>query len=112
MTDNDQRILDLMISFGFRSHGTEHTGAGSVKRYKYYPNYFHGQHYTLILFKHDSNEYCDHRLYIHKDADGSFIDSPYQTSSSNQWGFDYIMNKINNIFESELRILRIQEIIS
>lgn len=46
-----------------------------VQEYKYRPSYMKDTHYTLILFNKD-----DFRLYIHKNEDGSFVDTPFQIS--------------------------------
>lgn len=111
MTNNDQKIIDLMSSIGFRHTSFSNTGSGSVNYYMYFPDYFEGKHYTLVLFKHAHSDYCEHRLYIHKDTDGSFLGSLYQISASDQSSFDYINEKIKKIFVSEMRVITIQEII-
>lgn len=119
----DRDIVSLMESIGFTFYkSSTHFGRLSISyEYKYYPSYFDGKHYTLLLFcnicsyKRDLSSLdkstVDHRLYIHKNLDGSFYSSPYQIDSSSEDNQKRIIEKINKIFSLELRDKKLNELI-
>lgn len=117
----DKDIVNLMESIGFTFYkSSSNFGRLSISyEYKYYPTYFTDKHYTLLLFC-DICSYkgglvdktkIDHRLYIHKNLDGSFYSSPYQISSSSEDNQKRIIEEINKIFSLELRDKKLNELI-
>lgn len=120
----DKDIIKLMESIGFKFHNNSIMNKdmkyGTAHKYKYYPDYFTDKHYTLILFSNDKVllngslspvTFVDHRLYIHKNSDGSYHDSPYQINSYSENNKKYIIEKINKIFSIELRDQKLNELI-
>ena len=60
---------------------------------------------------HDMQNQCVLRNYFHiKNSDGSYVDSLYQVSS-NYSNHKYISDKVDKIFSSELRDIKIQSIL-
>ena len=105
-------ILERFLSIGFRFHSYTEPGAGKAYEYKYYPDYMSDTHYTLIVFKHykyksDNNDW---RLYIHNNSDVSYVESPMQISDYTDSNRNYINNKIDEIFQSEMRDNKLKEL--
>jgi hypothetical protein len=119
-------ITDLIMSLGiFNRYKFKKTQGGSVDEYRYYPSYLGDNHYTLIIFK--SNKVVDgnfntidysgknfsgneYRLYIHKNSDGSYVDSPFQISDYNDMTNNLLVKEIMTIFKHEFRILKIKKL--
>lgn len=87
-----------------------------VSEYKYRPDYLADRHYTLVLF--DEGYGAEFRLYSHWN-DGTFKDSFFQIREKNSFwkrqrelGNDYVDKKLHELFPSELRDLRINELLA
>lgn len=98
---------------GFKFNKYEGDGlAGKSLEYKYYPSYMKDTHYTMIIFSthclriyHGMTEENviskDYRLYIHKNSDGSFVDSPFQQSHITESDAKYVLDGLHEEFEKE-----------
>ena len=104
------KILERFLSIGFRFHSYDEPGAGKAYEYKYYPDYMGDKHYTLIVFKHYYSSNNDWRLYIHNNSDVSYVESPMQISDYTDSNRNYINNKIDEIFQSEMRDNKLKEL--
>jgi len=93
----DTSILNKILNIGFSYDDISHTELGVCKTYSYYPEYFKEKHYDLVLFKYHYDLSVDYRLYVHKNSDGSFIYTPFQSSD-----ISYVDKKLNEIFKLEL----------
>jgi hypothetical protein len=106
---SDKDILDLFIEIGFTLN-KEDKGIGVIQELKYYPDYLGDNHYTLITFRH--NNYInkttgtEFRLYVHKNIDGSFVSTPFQSSS-----LSFILSKVNDIFTPEFREIKLNKVL-
>lgn len=103
-------FLERFLSIGFKFHSYDEPGAGKAYEYKYYPDYMGDTHYTLIVFKNNNSYGKDWRLYIHNNSDGSYVESPMQISDYTDSNRNYINNKIDEIFQSEMRDLLLEEL--
>ncbi len=125
----DKDIIKLLETIGFRFYKSSTNFASLTDaisfEYKYYPKYFIDWHYTLILFSSGAYYYqkgipleenkttiIDHRLYIHQNLGGSYIDSPYQISSSSETNQKKIIEEIHKIFVLELRDQKLNQLIN
>lgn len=111
MNDFDNKILNLMLEIGFKFVNTTRTEDGMFHNYKYYPEYLQNKHYTFVLFVYRHYASCDHRLYVHRNDTGTFIESIFQQSNFSNLNRIIIRDCINDKFVSELRVITIKNII-
>jgi hypothetical protein len=109
-------FLNKFLQIGFKQSKPETwSGAGWGMEFTYYPDYLGDNHYTLVTFTHGKDagirENTEYRLYIHRNLDGKFIDSPFQLSYTTDWNKNYLDNKFNEIFKFELRDSKIIDIL-
>lgn len=115
-------MLNRFLEIGFKLKSEEITNSkGVLRHYHYKPDYLNGDHYTLVTFKSSGNVITmgydksgkmsrevkpntstDFRLYIHN-SDGKYVSSLIQISDGNDWNRNYINEKIDEIFKSEIR---------
>lgn len=105
-------FLERFLSIGFKFHSCDEPGAGKAYEYKYYPDYMVDKHYTLVVFKFNSDSHCDWRLYIHNNQDYTYSDSIFQVGDHTEWNRNYINNNIDKIFQSEMRDLLLENILN
>lgn len=113
---SDNYFLELFKEIGFTFCKDSNTGIGEVNEYKYYPNYLGDRHYTLIIFKYNSDidalSGASFRLYKHKNEGGSFSESPFQIDTYSEYNINYLFKKINEVFYSELREIKLNKILN
>ncbi len=110
-------FLNRFLEIGFEQSKPETwSGAGWGIEYAYYPNYLGENHYTLVTFTHGSEsgirENTEYRLYIHRNLDGKYVDSPFQLSYDRDCNKKYLDNQFNQIFNLELRDNKLKELLN
>lgn len=110
-------FLNRFLEIGFEQSKPETWfGAGWGREYAYYPDYLGENHYTLVTFTHGKEDgiknTTEYRLYIHRNLDGKFVDSPFQLSYDRDWSKNYLDNKFNEIFKFELRDSKLKELLN
>lgn len=112
MTNFDQAIIDQMLSFGFKHYRIDVDAEKTIYEYKYIPEYLNGDHYTLLIYNYHVKIYSsDHQLNIY-DSDNRNKEIIYQISSVSEWQRSAITEQINDIFQAELRMITINNIIN
>ena len=102
-------MIDMFLEIGFELVGQEDTEVGYV-RYKYYPSYMGDNHYTLVRFTYRKGGDNDWRLYIHKNSDGSYVDSLFQLSDYSDFNKVLIKKYFDRIFYIEIRDKKLEEL--
>lgn len=96
-------MIDMFLEIGFKLVRQEDTEVGYVREYKYYPDYMEDKHYTLVRFTYRKGNDNDWRLYIHRNEDGSYVDSPFQLSDYTDKNKVIIKEHFDKIFLTEIR---------
>jgi len=103
-------MIDMFLEVGFKLVKQEDTEVGYVREYKYYPDYMEDKHYTLVLFTYKKGSDNDWRLYIHRNEDGSYVESPFQLSDYTDRNKAIIKEHFNNRFFAEIRNQKLEKI--
>ena len=103
-------MIDMFLEIGFELVGQEDTEVGYVRDYKYYPSYMGDNHYTLVRFTYRKGGDNDWRLYIHKNSDGSYVDSLFQITDYLEWNKVLIKKYFDRIFFIEIRDKKLEEL--
>lgn len=108
-------MIDSFINIGFEYTRTYMPGAGWVREFKYYPSYMGDNHYTLILFTYgkidEIKDDTEYRLYIHRNINGEYVNSPFQEGYYSDFIKDDLKDKFEKLFYVELRDQRIDEVL-
>jgi hypothetical protein len=103
-------MIDMFLEVGFKLVKQEDTEFGYIREYKYYPDYMGDNHYTLVLFTYKIGGDTDWRLYIHRNKDGSYVESPFQLSDFTDRNKVFIKDYFNKIFFAEIRNQKLEKI--
>ena len=103
-------MIDMFLEIGFKLVRQEDTEVGYVREYKYYPDYMEDKHYTLVRFTYRKGNDNDWRLYIHRNEDGSYVDSPFQLSDYTNRNKIIIKEHFDKIFLTEIRNQKLKKI--
>lgn len=103
-------MIDMFLEIGFKLVRQEDTEVGYVREYKYYPDYMEDKHYTLVRFTYRKGNDNDWRLYIHRNEDGSYVDSPFQLSDYTDKNKVIIKEHFDKIFLTEIRNQKLEKI--
>lgn len=105
-------MIDMFLEIGFKLVRQKVTEAGYVREYKYYPVYMEDKHYTLIRFTYRYREGSDNdlRLYIHRNEDGGYLESPFQLSDYSDFNKVLIKEHFDRIFLTEIRNQKLEKI--
>ena len=109
-------LLELMDEIGFIEGEKRETTVGYITEYKYYCPYLKDKHYTVVVFKNKiyttdmNHKSIEYRLYIHRNIDGGFCSSPFQTNINSVWNRNYIKKNMEEIFTDVIRNRKLEEI--
>jgi hypothetical protein len=103
-------MIDMFLEIGFKLVKQEDTEVGYVREYKYYPDYMEDKHYTLVRFTYRKGNDNDWRLYIHRNEDGGYVDSPFQLSDYTDRNKVFIKEHFDKIFFAEIRNQKLEKI--
>jgi len=103
-------MINMFLEIGFNLVKQEDTEFGYVREYKYYPDYMEDKHYTLVLFTHKKGSDNDWRLYIHRNEDDLYVESPFQLSDFTDRNKVFIKEHFNKIFFVEIRNQKLEKI--
>ena len=104
-------MIENFLNIGFKLSKSDRTKYGLLKEYSYYPEYLVDNHYTLLTYRSHLpsrtldgvtvDQGTDYRLYVCRNIDGKFIDSPFQLSDRD----DLLEKKFKEVFKGELKKL-------